>query len=75
MKDIPEIDLVALKEQNYLNMKEAAAYLRIPEATFRKKVAERIYNIPFTKIGKRIIFKRDLLDRWMEGLISSGKDL
>jgi len=56
-------------------MKEAAAYLRIPEATFRKKVAERIYNIPFTKIGKRIIFKRDLLDRWMEGLISSGKDL
>ena len=64
-----------LQEKLFLNIPEAAEYLGIPESTFRKLVAERYRRIPFIKLRKRIIFKRDILDRWAEKLILSEIDL
>jgi len=75
MEDNTKHELLILKEQTFLDIPEAAQYLRVSESTFRKLVAERYHNIPICKLGRKIIFKRDLLDRWMEGLILSGKDL
>jgi excisionase family DNA binding protein len=63
-----------LEEKVFLNISEAAAYLGLPESTFRKLVARRYRRIPFTKMGKRIIFKRDILDKWAEKLIQSEID-
>ena len=64
-----------MEEKIFLNIREAADYLGLPESTFRKLVAKRYRRIPFTKMGKRIIFKRDILDRWAEKLIQSEIDL
>ena len=55
----------------FLTIPEASNLLRMPESTFRKLVAQRYKNIPCTKLGKRLIFKRDLLIAWAEKLILS----
>jgi len=47
---IKELSLV--QNLTILNIEEAALYLRIPESTLRKKVAQIYENIPFTKLGK-----------------------
>ena len=57
----------------FLTIPEAAEFLRIPESTFRHYVAKRYKNIPLIKIGKRIIFKKDLLEEWMDRLIKQNK--
>jgi len=57
----------------FLTVPEAAEFLRIPESTFRHYVARRYKNIPLIKIGKRIIFKKDLLEDWMERQIILNK--
>jgi len=75
MEEVQKNELLLVQNLIYLNISEAALYLSIPETTFRKLVAQRYENIPFTKLGKRIIFKKDLLDNWIEKLISSNKFL
>lgn len=62
-----------LNNRVFLGIPEAAEFLGLPESTFRKLVAKRYQRIPFTKMGKRIIFKRDLLEQWAERLILSDK--
>ena len=57
--------------ETYLDIPLAAKYLKIPESTFRKKVAQRFKGIPFVKFGRKIIFKRNLLDSWAERLMLS----
>lgn len=56
----------------WLTLEEAAAYLRMPKDTLYKRTAE----IPHTKQGGRIRFRREELDAWMEegreGPISPG---
>jgi hypothetical protein len=47
----------------------------LPESIFRKLVAKRYRRIPFAKFGKKIIFKRDLLEKWAEKLILSEPEL
>ena len=63
------------KDKSFLNISEASEFLNLPESTFRKLVAQRFRKIPFTKLGKRIIFKKDLLERWMEDMILSEIDI
>ncbi len=64
-----------LNTKVFLNIPEAALFLGIPEGSFRKLVARRYRHIPFTKMGKRIIFKRDLLEAWAENLMLKGVDI
>ncbi|MFX0009064.1 MAG: helix-turn-helix domain-containing protein [Candidatus Hermodarchaeota archaeon] len=59
----------------FLTVSEAAEYLKIPENTFRKLISKRYRRIPLMKLGKRIIFKKDLLESWAESLMLSNIDL
>jgi excisionase family DNA binding protein len=59
----------------FLSIPEAAQFLGLPESTFRKLVAKRYRKIPLMKLGKKIIFKRDLLEKWAEKLMLSDIDL
>jgi excisionase family DNA binding protein len=51
-------------EDDWMDSKEAAAYLKVPLSTIRKWTAEG--SIPFTQdgAGARCFFLRSELDRW-----------
>ena len=58
-------------EKRGLSSKEAAAYLGLAESTLRQsrmdgKRENRIQPPTFVKCGKKIIYLRDDLDRWLE---------
>lgn len=46
----------------YLNIEEAADFVRIPLGTLRHKLDE----IPHTKVGKRLVFTDRALTRYMQ---------
>jgi len=48
-------------QKNY-TIEEAAEILRLPVATVRKHQ----YEIGFSKLGRRLIFREDDLDKWIE---------
>jgi excisionase family DNA binding protein len=64
-----------INNTTFLTVSEAADYLRVPPDTFRKLVSRRYRKIPLMKMGRRIIFKKDLLDSWAEALMLSDIDL
>ena len=47
----------------YLGVREAARYLSVSERFVRTCLSE----IPYFKLGKKVLIKRDELDDWMEG--------
>ena len=46
-----------------LTLDEAAAYMRISKKTVYSYTHQR--RIPFIKIGRRVNFRQDELDKWM----------
>jgi len=62
----PSIKIEFVETKKYMTIEEAAEYLGIPVNQFRKFVAQRYKNLPTKKIGKRYIFRNDILDRWYE---------
>ena len=50
-------------KKRFLDVKEASEYLGLAESTLYGMVSER--RIPFTKMGRRLKFDRDKLDRWI----------
>ena len=57
-KERPQFD------KAYMNMDEAAAYLKIAKQTLYRHTGER--TIPFIKRGKNNLFKQEELDKWLE---------
>jgi len=55
--------------KKYMTIEEAAEFLRIPLGQFRKLATEKYENLPAIKIGKRYIFRSDLLDKWYEQVV------
>jgi excisionase family DNA binding protein len=49
---------------SFLNVKEVATYLALKTSTIYSMVEER--KIPCYRIGRKIRFKKSLIDRWME---------
>ncbi len=47
-----------------LDYRELAEYLGLSPITLRKKVSEK--EIPYTKVGGRVRFRRTDIDRWLE---------
>jgi excisionase family DNA binding protein len=47
----------------YLNYDAASVVTDLSKPTLKKKVSAR--EIPFLKIGRRVVFRRSDLDRWM----------
>lgn len=50
-------------KKRFLDVKEVAEYTGLAESTIYTMVSER--RIPFTKMGRRLKFDRDKLDRWI----------
>ena len=53
----------AVRASRYLDVPSAAVYLSLSPTALYHRVARR--TIPFIKQGKRVLFDRDALDRWM----------
>ena len=47
-----------------MNIKQAAEYTGLKEATIYHYIVER--KIPYIKIGARVVFDSQDLDRWLE---------
>lgn len=51
-------------EKIFFNIPEAAVFTTLPESSLYKLTSQK--KIPHTKIGKRVVFHRDDLIRWMK---------
>ena len=63
--------LAYLETDRYLSLKEAADYLPLSERTIR----EHLKTIPHFRCGRKIIFRKSELDRWMESFRVRDQDL
>ena len=69
MKPLSEHTVVSVQEvllyfsqDRYLDKKEAAAYTSLST----RNLEARLNEIPHFRVGKKILFKKSELDRWME---------
>jgi excisionase family DNA binding protein len=56
--------LVEVMENCLLNIDDLAAYLKVKKSAIYDMVFRK--RIPFTKIGNRLRFSKELIDRWIE---------
>jgi len=63
--------LAYLQTDRYLDLKEAAQYLPLSKRT----IWEHRNTIPHFRYGKKIIFRKSELDRWMETFRVRDQDL
>jgi excisionase family DNA binding protein len=59
--DVYEV-LRYLRGDYYMGKKEAAEYLAISVSNLEK----RLHEVPHFRLGKKVLFKKSELDRWME---------
>ena len=71
MKPLPENTVVSAREilayvdrDRYLDKREAAAYTSLSI----RNLEARLDEIPHFRVGKKILFKKSELDRWMENI-------
>lgn len=50
-------------EESFLNLKQAASFLQVPESTLYSYTSKRL--IPHYKRGKRLVFKQNDLVLWL----------
>ena len=60
-----------LEADRFMDLKEVTEYLPLSEGTIR----EHLNEIPHFRCGRKIIFRRSELDRWMEGYRVMGKEV
>ena len=53
----------ACDQTRYLGVKEAAAYLSVPENTLRSWLRKR--RIPFIKAEGRVLLDREAIEKWL----------
>jgi len=75
MKPLPENTVVSAREilayvdrDRYLDKREAAAYTSLSI----RNLEARLDEIPHFRVGKKILFKKSELDRWMEKYREGG---
>lgn len=49
----------------FLNTKEASDYLKIKTSTLAVWRTNKTYNIPYTKCGGKVLYKKSDLDDWL----------
>ncbi len=49
----------------YFAVDELSDYLKMSKSTIYKKTMDR--QIPFIKTGKKLLFKQEAIDLWLEG--------
>jgi len=55
-----------------LDIKQAADYLRISPGTISNWRCTGRQKLPCLKIGRKIFFRRDMLDKWLETRIQNA---
>jgi len=63
--------LAYLETDRYMDLKEAAQYLPLSERTIR----QHLNQIPYFRCGRKLIFRKSELDRWMETFRVRDQDL
>ena len=48
----------------YLNVKELSDYIHLSSSTIYKK--SHLRTIPFIKTGKKLLFKKEAIDEWLQ---------
>jgi excisionase family DNA binding protein len=56
------IAYISANQDRHLSLQEATEYLSLSERTLRQLLP----GIPHFRVGKKILFRRSLLDRWMD---------
>jgi len=51
------------EEERYLMLSAVSVYVHLSEKTIYSKVCKR--EIPFVKAGRRLLFDRDEIDKWL----------
>ncbi len=49
--------------KNYMNVNELSEYINLSTSTIYKKTSARL--IPYIKSGKKLLFKKDAIDDWL----------
>lgn len=62
----------AILETRYLSPQEAAAYLRCSKSFLDKDRCSKLHNIPFIRLGRRVLYDSQALDRWMAARASDS---
>lgn len=52
--------------RRWLNVKEAAKYLGCSPGTLNKDRCDRLHGIPFTTLGRRVLYDAKELDAYLE---------
>jgi len=55
-----------METKRYLRTKEAATYLGISSSVLNKDRVTKMIGIPFTRIGRTILYDRKELDQWLK---------
>lgn len=56
----------AMETKRYLRTKEAATYLGISSSVLNKDRVTKMIGIPFTRVGRTILYDRKELDQWLK---------
>ena len=60
-----------LEADRFMDLKETVEYLPLSERTIR----EHLNEIPHFRCGRKLVFRRSEIDRWMEGYRVTGKEV
>ena len=60
--------LLYFSQDRYMNKREAAAYTSLST----RNLEARLPEIPHYRVGKKILFKKSELDKWMEAYREGG---
>lgn len=73
-KNINELNLEKPVNEDVFDIKEATSYLKLSKATLYRMTMDR--EIPHYKIGRRLYFRREELDAWInKGRVKTREEL
>lgn len=55
-----------METKRYLRTKEAAFYLGVSRSVLNKDRVSKLIGIPFTRLGRIILYDRIELDQWLK---------
>ncbi|MBI1370208.1 MAG: helix-turn-helix domain-containing protein [Planctomycetes bacterium] len=58
--------------ESLITPSEAARYLRVSEGTLTVWRCTGRHALPFVKVGRRVMYRRDALDRWIDARTSTS---
>lgn len=63
-----------MNDKRYLRTKEAATYIGISASVLNKDRVTKLIGIPFTRVGRTILYDREVLDAWLKAQSESSSE-